>query len=219
MKMEGLKLAVCLPGENFTGGFVESWTRTLPALIDHGVEIVVVSRAYSSSVAHARIRCLGGDDEAGIHQRPFRGREYDMILWLDSDIVWQWEDLHLLIQTMCARDGIHILSGLYPMAPGGPFAAFSSFGPVHTLPITETESRGAAPFKIAYAGMGMMVIRRGVFERMEYPWFSMQIMSSHNCTVTMSEDATFCYQASRLGFCTWVHPLVVAGHEKQHRFF
>ena len=67
---------------------------------------------------------------------------------------------------------------------------------------------------VSYTGMGFMLIKRGVFESMEYPWFRpifKKIGDAHDFTM---EDVAFCLQARELGYRIWVDPQVIVGHEK-----
>lgn len=213
-----MKLALCLPGDSFTGGFIDSFAATIPQLND-ALEGVILSRAYSSDVAQARLRVLGVGADGG---KPFNGAAYDAMLWIDSDIVWTWDDLRTMIETFCARPSISILSGLYPMRPGGPFAAFRDFSGAlggGALTADAAELRSAKPFPVAFSGMGFMMLRHGVIESMEYPYFTRAVhVDAQGVRQLMSEDAGFCYSAAREGHTVYAHPLVRLSHEKRLRF-
>lgn len=206
-----MKLAFCFPGDNFSGGFVESWSRTIPALMDAGIEVPILSRCYSADVAQARLSCLGPRRDASGAWRVFGGAAVDLIFWIDSDIVWTVDDISTIIYAMIQHPEIDILSGLYPMAPSGPFAAFRAAGD----PLTPSESLGASPVAVDYCGMGFMATRPRVYEAVAYPWFARTLTTNGDL---MSEDAAFGRAAAAAGIATYVHPLVDLRHEKRVRF-
>jgi hypothetical protein len=74
-------------------------------------------------------------------------------------------------------------------------------------------------FKVAYSGLGWMLVKKGVFESLEYPWFRpmwTEITDGDKIIKDFaSEDATFCKMVSEKGFDVWVDPKVVVGHEKK----
>ena len=70
--------------------------------------------------------------------------------------------------------------------------------------------------KASYSGFGWMLIKRGVFEKMKYPWFSIEWHKFTNGWVDFSsEDASFCLKAKEAGFDILIHPDVIVGHEKR----
>ena len=67
---------------------------------------------------------------------------------------------------------------------------------------------------VAYTGMGFMLIKRGVFEAIEYPWFKpIEKRIGHMVDFTM-EDVAFCLRAREKGFKILIDPAVRVGHEK-----
>lgn len=46
--------------------------------------------------------------------------------------------------------------------------------------------------EVAYAGMGCMLVRKGVFEAMEYPWFEPKKHEIGECVDYSMEDVSFC---------------------------
>lgn len=206
-----MKIAFCLPGDTFTGGFLDSWTRTIAALIEAGINIGIVSRCYSADVAQARLSCLGARRDATGSWQVFHGAPAEIVVWIDSDIVWTVDDLFLMLETMTQHPEIGILSGLYPMSPGGSFAAFRESGE----PLTPSDALGSRPLQVDYCGMGFMGVRRSVYTFVDYPWFARTLTLEGDL---MSEDAAFCRAAAAAGIRTYVHPLIDLRHEKRVRF-
>ena len=59
-----------------------------------------------------------GNPEKGSDQKPFNGKEYDYILWIDNDIIFTPEDFQKLY-----KEDKDVISGLYVMANNTHFAA------------------------------------------------------------------------------------------------
>jgi hypothetical protein len=73
-------------------------------------------------------------------------------------------------------------------------------------------------FPVAYTGFGWMLIKNGVFESLEYPWFQptwkeYELNGKTIKEFTM-EDVAFCDMIEDKGFKIWVDPKMIIGHEK-----
>jgi hypothetical protein len=68
------------------------------------------------------------------------------------------------------------------------------------------------PFPVAYSGLGFTLIRRGVFERLPYPWFEPRRVAGYLSYT--SEDASFCRDCADAGIVVWCDPRVVVTHHK-----
>jgi hypothetical protein len=63
--------------------------------------------------------------------------------------------------------------------------------------------------------MGFMLVKKGVFEKLEYPWFKpieKQIGTMVDFTM---EDVAFCLRAKEKGFQIFIDPKIRPGHVKQ----
>ena len=80
----------------------------------------------------------------------------------------------------------------------------------------ESISKKRKPFTVDYTGFGWVLIKNGVFERLEYPWFApkMQVFDSGNVQDMCGEDVSFCLDAKKEGMVTWCDPRIRVGHEK-----
>lgn len=217
-----IKVIFCLPGKIFSSNFLKSWTNLVAQLPKYNVDFAL-NGAVSSNVYLARTLCLIEDENLSIHQKPFDGLyEYDYIMWIDSDIIFVPEQFKKLLEKMKKHRDLYILSGIY----------FQDMGQEYTTVVnTDTNSvkkQGRPKFltpkdltrkkeliKVAYTGMGFMLVRRGIFERLSYPWFLPVIIKEGlDATGFASEDASFCFRVKELGIDIWVDPKVVVGHEK-----
>ena len=168
-----IKIVFCIPGNNFSGRFFDCWSETIVFCLKNGIK-PILSRKYSNCVYYVRNMLLGADVLRGKNQKPFNGElDYDFQMWLDSDIVFKPSQIIQLLNH--DRD---IVSGLYLMENGRQYAAvqnwdeeyFKKHGHFQFLSPEDTKGRGEL-LKVDYSGFGFMLIKRGVVESMEYPWF------------------------------------------------
>ena len=69
--------------------------------------------------------------------------------------------------------------------------------------------------KVAYSGMGWMMIRKGVVEDLKYPWFYSPLEVINDGVVDMnSEDVSFCKALAAAGHAIYVDTKVRIGHQK-----
>ena len=154
----------------------------------------------------------------GIHQKPFDGKlTYNRIMWIDSDQVFRPEHFFTLL-----KHDLDVVGGLYPMEGNQQFAAvkdwdvdyFKKNGCFQFL--TRKDMVGLdKPMEVAYTGFGFLMIKHGVIERMEYPWFEPHLTDLGNGIVDFaSEDVSFCVKARNQGIQIHIDPTVIVGHEK-----
>jgi len=178
---------------------------------------MMVSSMPGSDVCIVRERCLGiGPDSVVVSTKklaPFFGTiEYDYIMWIDSDIIFKPEDFMKLVN----RD-VDIVSGLYKRTPE--FYTAVRYNPSVTLKdiveISEPDIEGQTDLiEVSLCGLGFMLVKKGVFESLERPWFLHPVADFLGATTSISEDAYFCMKAQEAGFKLWVDPTVRVGHEK-----
>jgi len=79
----------------------------------------------------------------------------------------------------------------------------------------ETISKRSKLFEASFVGGGWLLIKKGVFENMTYPWFGPKLQSFENgVTDYCGEDVGFCLDAKELGFRVVVDPRIRVLHEK-----
>jgi GT2 family glycosyltransferase len=212
-----MRIIACLPGASYSGNFLHCWT----ALLDHCYKKnfqIMISQQYSPNIYYVRNMCLGADIRRGIHQKPYNGEiDYDYILWIDSDIVFRTEHFDKLLYSN--KD---IVSGLYLMSDGEQYATvenwdedyFKKNGYFKFL-TPELIKDKKEQFPVAYTGFGFMLIKKGVFENMEYPWFRPEYVQIGNATDFTMEDVGFCLNARKKGYKIFIDPTVIVGHEKK----
>lgn len=92
---------------------------------------------------------------------------------------------------------------------------FIKNGGVMNHETVESISKRIKPFSVDYIGGGWMMVAKGVFENMEYPWWGPQLQKFENGIQDFcGEDVSFCLDAKRLGMDIIVDPRIWVGHEK-----
>jgi hypothetical protein len=215
-----MKVVLALPGRTFSGSFLMNWTQTVMTLNKKGYEIVVTNE-YSSYVTYSRMKTLGLDVLRGADQVPFGGTlNYDVWLTIDSDILFTPEQVIQLIED---TEKYPVVSGLYRMQDGVHFATvqewdveyfkrYGSFEFMRDLPADKY-------VPVAYSGMGFFACRKGVIEKLKYPYFSYPLVEIEAedgkiLRDTCSEDVSFCKNLTDAGFEIMVNTGLHVGHEK-----
>jgi len=224
---EGKTIAFCLPGLMYSGTFMLQFTKLLFDLRDSGINFFI-SQKYSSMVNHARTDCLDADNYAGTMLTPFRGKvDYDYIMWIDSDIIFQPKDLYeLLLMDKEVASGWYLqadLSSGFPTRNSTIVVKMDDKqlyekGSNHYETSDEILARDE-PFKVDYCGFGWVLVKKGVFERVPYPWFAPKKVQLKKPDGTIledmeSEDISMCKDFKEHGIDIWVNPKVRVGHQK-----
>ena len=211
-----MRIIACLPGNHYSGNFVNCWTNLLTHCHKNNIQIML-AQCSSPNIYYVRNMCLGADVSRGKYQKPYNGSiDYDYLLWIDSDIMFRSEHFDKLLHSN--KD---IVSGLYYMVDGVNYATvekwdeeyFTKTGTFEFLNPSLVNGR-QEQFPVAYTGFGFMLIRKGVFERMEYPWFRPEYVQIGNAVDFTMEDVGFCLNAKKQGFEIFIDPTVIVGHEK-----
>ena len=207
------------PGNSFSSNFLMNFAETVVELRRH--YIVFLSGGVSSFVSFARMKTLGLDVRRGPDQKPFDGMEYDAWVTIDSDIAFHHTQVRELIER-CLND-YPVVSGLYRMACGTAYAAVESWdetyyakhGSFQFLTEDVLAQKGQTPFEVAYTGMGFFAVRgTGVFDKLRYPYFHVDLQQVGRLVDIASEDVAFCKNLAKVGIPIVVDPELVVGHEK-----
>jgi len=206
----------CLPGNSFSGRFLDGWSELLGYCMKNNIPFRI-SRQSSCNIYYCRNICLGADVIRGENQKPFDGKlDYTHLMWLDSDIIFTPQQFQALLDH--DKD---IVSGIYMMEGGRQFATvidwdkdfFEKHGYFEFLTPKDLEGRNEL-FEVNYTGFGFMLIKKGVFESLTYPWFRPIDQKIGDMVDFTTEDVAFCLMAREKGHQIWVDPKIRVGHEK-----
>ena len=216
-----------VPGHHYTPGFMSSWTNfTTVNSINQKLHLTYTN-TYSPNLYHCRNLLLGGDNLAGVYQTPWQGKlYYDYIFFVDTDQVFEPEQIYRMVETMENVPSIQVLSGMYVMALGDKtpvvlewnkeyFAQNGKFDfqtPKQMIELGKKSPNGLV--KAFYNGLGFSIFRKGVFDQLEYPWFQPLTHKVGENIDLMGEDVALFYNLFDKGIDLWVDPQVYVGHEK-----
>lgn len=220
---------IALPGRTFSDNFLKAWTQTLFVLFEKKYK-VTISFEYSSFVTFSRMKTLGLDVKRGPDQKPFNGMiDYDVWLTIDSDIVFTPEQVIELIEN---TDMHPVVSGLYKMQDMKHYACVKEWDEEYFIKnstfefLTEEyienykKTEKQKFITVAYNGMGFFACRKGVIEKLKYPYFyrDLQEIKDKDGNIIMidicSEDVSFCKNLQDAGFSINVNCELRVGHEK-----
>tara|TARA_B100000427_G_scaffold308090_1_gene296062 strand:- start:2110 stop:2889 length:780 start_codon:yes stop_codon:yes gene_type:complete len=227
-RMKGKTIVFCLPGRGCSYIFLKNFVQLCFDMVQAGMSIQI-SQDYSSMVNFARCKCLGANVLRGPKQIPWDGKlKYDYQLWIDSDIVFDankfWQLCDLALPAEGAGEEKEIVGGWYATEDGQTTSVahwleeedFRKNGGVMNHETVESISKRKKPFTVDYTGFGWVLIKKGVFEQLEYPWFApkMQVFESGGVQDMCGEDVSFCLDAIDKGMDIWCDPRIRVGHEK-----
>jgi len=213
-----MKVVIALPGRTFSGGFMLNLLETVETLKSKKY-VVLITNEYSSYVTYSRMKTLGLDVRRGADQKPFGGKlDYDVWVTIDSDIRFTPDQIIELIED---TKKYPVVSGLYRMEDLKHYACvkewdteyFKTNGSFHFMEVGESEKEDKY-ISVAYNGMGFFACRKGVIEKLKYPYFSYPLVEIDGLHDTCSEDVAFCKNLTDAGFDVTVNTTLRVGHEK-----
>jgi len=214
-----MKLVFALPGKSYSREFLLAWSDLLMQASSKGHQ-VMISQQYSSVVHFARAKCLGGDVLKGPDQKPFQGQvDYDAMMWIDSDIVFKPEDFFTLLESPHdVTAGYYMMEDLQNVAAVKDwdedfFKQNGSFKFLRPDDLTAAHE-DSRYLEVAYAGMGWMLIKKGVVESIKYPWFWSDLERIGPLVDMNSEDVAFCKALKEAGHPVYLDTKLRVGHQK-----
>ena len=207
-------VVIATPGKMMHAEFVTSLVETCAWLSSEGLTYQFVSRQSSFIPSGRELTALA------LYENDWATREvgagqftYGKIFWIDSDMQWDVEDFKTIYQS-----DLDVVGGLYATHPNG-IVACSKFDP-EGRPAKMHESEffmQEEPVEVFGIGFGFVAMKSGVFEKCDRPWFRIEGIQweglDFECNV--GEDYSWCINARRNGFKTYVDPTVKVKHHKE----
>jgi hypothetical protein len=204
--MEHYDIVIGTPGSLITGAFVRSLTKTIKVLEEEGITWQFINYE-SPTLRHARERVINDrNDDQFDSEVPFSGKfTYNKIMWIDSDIQWEPEDVLTLYRS--ERD---IVTGAYMQTNGTVAISFDEVSSPypHQIPVSRESI-------VTSCGFGFICIKQGVFEQLPRPWFDNFLFNKDGTVASYAtEDSAWCAKARSFGFKIWFDPSVRVIHNK-----
>lgn len=217
-----MKLKILTPGNNFSVKFMRSWSEMLCELTKHNIDFGWTV-GYTSNVYTVRNVLLGGDDNRGKDQLPTP--EADYYLFIDSDCVFTSKDVLDLLKLAEENPDKTVITGWCKIEDGFNTPFFRCDGtenePLKSLQkrnikINENDHASLDDLhEIKFCGGHFTIIRRDIFNKIDYPWFGPYIYSKYGCdNLYAGEDVSFCYRVREQGGSIWLAKNIKVGHEK-----
>lgn len=220
--MKNDTLIFCIPGRTFSNLFLGCWTATLFKCWSMGMQIIIPGWPTGNNIYRVRNLCLQGNPGGSPDQKPFQGKhKYDYIMWIDSDSVWKVEDFLQLYDQIKNRQDIHILTGIYRIPSRKGKISVISDKRQELLNLEQIEAFSGLT-KIYSSGLGFCIMRYGVLESIDYPWFvPLPIMDTETKKLrdVAGDDTSLFVRLKQKGFEVWCDPTIRIGHEKSYVFY
>ena len=216
MEIPHFNVLIATPGHSMLQAYVRSLAKLIYVLDQNNISWNFLTE-YSSLVADAREKTIGGlGYQDPTDSRPGHGLyTYDRILWIDSDIEWEPEDVFQLFS-----NDVDVVSGCYMLTNG----EVTAYPKVLRGGMTKEQIIAKKkPFTVRGVGFGFLAVKQGVFEKIKRPWFSqidVEVQNEETGEIEykfplMGEDLSWCEKVHRMGIDIWVDPLVRVNHHKQ----
>jgi GT2 family glycosyltransferase len=173
--------------------------KSLSLLRSNDTIVVEVLRAFGSSSLYLR-NLLAAKGNKKIHQVP----DYDYYLSIDSDISFSMESIARLLQVFDGRPGAGIVSASY--TNNGPNSHclvagnFKDAIPGNASPDLNIPAYESKVLSVDWVGAGFALIKKSVFEKLEYPWFRAHPIVVEETCELCTEDIGLCMDAKAVGF-------------------
>lgn len=195
-----MKIEICLPGKRFSDKFVISLIRLLGYFSEKRYQFLL---NFGEGAEVCRVRDIIVSKSA-TSKVPFCGEEYDYILWIDSDQVFTPEDFEALREADKDIIAASIRTTSMDYACG--WWKGNKVIRIKNMDVYDE------PVEVDYVGFGFTLIKKGVYESIEYAWHRHENTENGEY---MSEDLSFMTRVREKGFKVFVHPHVHVGHLKE----
>lgn len=210
-------LVIATPGGSFKQEYVESLVRTMDWASEGGMRVQWLNKV-SSFVPSARELTATNTfvhnwDTNTIGSGEFT---YTWLLWIDSDVSWNPEDIERLM-----NHDLDVVGGVYRTNQDGTIAVAFDNGSGLPRKVNEVELiLEEDPIEVWGIGFGFLLVKHGVMETMKRPWFEIEKIRwpEHDFDTNVGEDYSWCIRARRAGFKVMVDPKVKVGHTKETIF-
>jgi hypothetical protein len=181
------KVMIGLKSQSYSSQFLVSWTMMLNHLWKNDKYEVNVSQGFSKNQFISRLQSVGLDVSKPINdQKHFQGTDYDVFVMLDSDILFNPEDMSKLIDLCATRHDV--VSGLYPMDTTHYFVGDAT--EKELVKISDIEKDDKETVEVPFTGLGFFACKKKVLDTVPNPYFDN----------ALTEEIGFCKKVRDLGF-------------------
>lgn len=169
----------CIPGSTFNSRFVLGWSELLLKCLLNNYR-PVLCQENDRNIFIERNKCLGGNIlQDNKDQKPFQGSaEYDYIVWINPNVIFTFEDLEKLL-----KSDYDVTSGVYTLSVPGDitnvvqkfdhkfYKEKGTFNFLTNDEIVKMDKIDNRYFEADFVDFGWVCLKKGISEKIEYPWF------------------------------------------------
>ena len=169
----------CIPGSTFNSRFVLGWSELLLKCLLNNYR-PVLCQENDRNIFIERNKCLGGNIlQDNKDQKPFQGSaEYDYIVWINPNVIFTFEDLEKLL-----KSDYDVTSGVYTLSVPGDitnvvqkfdhkfYKEKGTFNFLTNDEIVKMDKVDNRYFEADFVDFGWVCLKKGISEKIEYPWF------------------------------------------------
>jgi hypothetical protein len=189
-KSQPISVTFCIPGKDFTTGFFNSWTKLL-FFIKNNPELITPHfvNYYTNELSSTLNEMLGGSDGNGTNQLPFsEDFESSLLFFLEPDKVFEPLQVMQIIYKM-VKCNLGVLSGVY-FEKDQKLSLIEEDSEEYYLKNKSLKKYNKEDLinlgklsenslcEVSNMGMGFVCINNGLFESINYPWFSKESISN-----------------------------------------
>lgn len=146
------KFIFCFYDLKYTREFLKSWVSLCSFLFTKNIQFLV-TQGDSCNAFYAKQMCLGGSVLNGLNQKPFQSKvDYEYLVFLSGNIAFSVKDF-VNLYNKCASNKLPFLSAN-----------------IENRNTNIRESKNGISI-VDHVEFDMTIIRKGVIEKLTYPWF------------------------------------------------
>ncbi len=217
-------IVVALHNNEYSKNWLLCWTNLLGYCNQVGHKMIV-SQSLTEFPFVCRNQCLGGNTIGGTTQKPFEGKlEYDYVLFLDGKTLFNPQMIQdLLDADVQVATAFHLVGGQslntvdvldISILRKGEAISPMKFEDYYT---DKFEPKSKDLVKVEYTDFSCLLVQKGLFENMTYPWFTAQMQEFVKDGTYIrdysSEELSFCMDLKRQGVSIHAVPTVLVQRE------
>lgn len=163
------KFVFCFYDLNYTPEFVKSWVSLCNVLNNQNIKYII-TQGQSCNAFYAKQMCLGGSVLSGPKQKPFQSRlNYEYLVFISGNIIFTVNDFIKLYNKITKLN--------------------LSFLSAKVKNRYKTDGKFVNNIALAkHTEFDLTIVRKGVFEKLSYPWFKPHVSKSKKETEFVDID-------------------------------
>jgi hypothetical protein len=186
----------CVYGKEFSNTFLVSWSELIIQCMQNNYR-PLLSMNYDKNVFLSKNVLLGGNIRTHDRsQKVFQGNlDYDYILFLDKNIIFNFNDLTKLIESPYeCTSGVYLLNNEFSNVVINfnkqAYQEQSAINFIKHEELVQMDNKIDNRYvKSDFVDMGWMMFKKGTLEKVSYPWFDYDI---DNTISVFSDSYAFC---------------------------